>query len=123
MRINLISLLRFARLSRIDPVLPVPNPVDIRPLPPPTNDTRGGCPDQLALLSQWRRLSTLDPKSHTYSRLLKRLVDVQGNRCLALEFLDDDAGAVVNIIDEVGSFILLCLYYSTPYPSVINIRH
>ena len=121
MRIKL-SLIHFTRLSRTDPALPFPSPVDIRPLPPPSTDKRGRYPDQLAVLSQWQRLSTLDPKSHTYSRLLKRLVDVQGNRSLALEFIDEDACAVVNIIDEVGSFNLLYLYRSTPYLSVVNIR-
>jgi hypothetical protein len=115
-----LSLLRFARPSRTDPVFPVPDPFYIRPLPSPNTDKRGAYPDRLTVLSQWRRLDTLDPKSHTYARLLKRLVDVQENRILALEFTDGDASAVVNIIDGVSSFNRLCLYYCTPYSSAIQ---
>ena len=55
------------------------------------------------VLSQWRRLGTLDPRSNNYVELLKRLVDLEGNRKLALDLTDDDAGAVINVIDGVGS--------------------
>jgi len=98
MRIK-FPLLRFGQPSRADPVLPVPSPVDIRPLPSPNADTPLEYPDRLTALLQWRRLGTLDPKSHNYVELLKRLVDVEGNRNHALELTDSDAGAVINVID------------------------
>lgn len=100
-----LPFLRFGRSPRPDPVLlPVPNPVDIRPLPLPDADPLLEYPDPPTAFSQWQRLGTLDPKSNNYVELLKRLVDVEGNRNLALEFIDGDAGAVINIIDEVRFF-------------------
>ena len=119
MRIQ-FSLRRFLRSSRPDPVLPVPNPVDIRPLPSPNTGARLDYPDRLTVLSQWWQLGTLDPRSHNYVELLERLVDVERNRKLALEFTDGDAGAVINIIDEVSSCHRLCC--CTPDPSVLDIR-
>ena len=38
-------------------------------------------------------------------RLLGRLVDVEGNRSLTLEFTGDDAGIIINIIGGVSSCI------------------
>ena len=96
------SLPGFLRPSRPNPAAPVRNQVDVRPLPSPKTGLRLGPPDRLTILSQWRRLGTLDQKSHDYLELLKRLIDIKENRTLALEFTDDDAGIVINIIDKAG---------------------
>lgn len=103
------SLLRFGRPYRCDPV-PVPNTADTRPLPSPNTDPQLEYPDRQTALSQWQLLKTLDPKSHNYVELLKRLVEVEGNRNLALELTDGDAGAVINTIDGVGSLHQLYSY-------------
>lgn len=115
MRIR-FSLLRFGRPPRADPVLPVPSPVDIRPLPSPNTDTGPDYPDRATALSQWQRLGTLDQKSYSYIDLLKSLVDVEGNRNLALELTNGDADVVINNIDWVSPFSRLYRCY-TPYPS------
>ena len=100
MRIR-FSLLRFVRFSRTDPS--VQSPGDVPPPLPPKIDAQPDCPDYRSVLLQWQRLGSLDPKSPHYVELLERLVDVEGNRSLALEFTGDDAGIIINIIGGVSS--------------------
>ncbi|KAF9781213.1 kinase-like domain-containing protein [Thelephora terrestris] len=92
---------RFVRPTRPDPVLPVPNQDNIRPLPSSSGlDVQPDFPDRQTILSQWQQLGTLDPKSHGYVELLRTLVDVESNRNIALGFTDYDARVVINIIGE-----------------------
>ena len=100
MRIR-FSLLHFKRRPRLDPAVPRTDHID--PLPPPNNATQVGPPDRQTILAQWRYLGSLDLKSQGYIELLKTLVDVEDNRNVALKFIDDDAGIVINIIGKVSS--------------------
>lgn len=94
------SLPRFWHQFRAEQVLPAPDPDDTRPPPPQQSDAQLGRPDRQTILSQWSHLRTLDPKSHDYIELLKRLVDVEANRHLALGLTGKDAGIVIDTIDK-----------------------
>ena len=59
-------------------------------------------PDHQLVLSRWRRLGSLSPKSHDYQELLGTLVDTEGDGKVALELAGNDAQIVINIIDEVS---------------------
>ena len=118
-----LPLRRFMRPSRPDPSLPVPNPDDIRPIPSPNHpDTQLVRPDRQTILAQWQQLGALVPRSHDYAQLLRRLVDVEANRNLALELIDDDASIVINAIGEVSSFCPPCLN-SSHLPTCASIHH
>ena len=117
-----LSLPRFVRPSRPDPALPVPNH-DIHPLPSSNHpDPQLVRPDRQTILAHWQRLGTLIPRSHDYSELLRRLVDIEANRSLALEFIDNDASIVINAIGEVGSFCPSCLN-SSLLPTCASAHH
>ena len=94
------SLPRFWHQLRAEPVPPAPGPGDTRPPPSPRSDAQ---PDQETILSQWSHLRTLDPTSYDCIELLKRLVDVEANRHLALGLTGKGAGIVIDTIDKVGS--------------------
>ena len=102
MRIS-FSLLHFGWKSRTDRGLPkAPRPDHVHPLSPPDNGPRLNPPDRQTVLTQWRRLGSLDPKSRNHIELLKTLVDIEGHRNVALKFTDDDAGIVINAIGDVS---------------------
>ena len=88
---NRFSLLHFGWKFRADPRLP-----------PPNKGQQLDPPDRRTILSQWQRLGSLDPKSRDYIELLRTLVDVEGNRSVALEFTEDDARIVINVISDVS---------------------
>jgi len=121
MRIR-FSFLRFGRKSRADPGLPVPNPDYICPLPPPNNGTQPDRPDRQTVLSQWRRLGSLDPNSHDYIELLRTLIDVESNRKVALKFTNNDAGIVINTIGEVSTYDLNAPTAPCAYMPPLDIR-
>jgi len=91
------SLLHFGWRSRADP----------DPLPPPNNGPELDPPDRQAVLSEWQRLSSLDPKSRDYVELLRTLIDVEDNRSVALKFTENDAGIVINVIGDVSSCAII----------------
>ena len=108
-------LLNFGRRLRADPRPRVLNPGHTRP--PPNNGAQPDPPDQQTVLSQWQHLGLLDPTSRDYVELLGTLVDVEGNRKLALNFTDNDAGIVINIIGDVRSHATLDHASTTTYTS------
>jgi len=111
---------RLRARSHADPGPAAPSPDHIRPQPsadpgiavsrpdhvsfqsPPKKDGRPDPPDPQTVLSQWRSLGSLDPKSTDYDELLRTLVDVEGNRKVAMKFTDNDVGIVINTIGEVS---------------------
>ena len=84
-------------------------------LPPPNKDPQLDPPDRHTILSQWQHLGSLDPKSRDYVELLRTLVDVEGNRSVALQFTDDDAGIVINVIAKVSPCGIADYISSTTY--------
>lgn len=121
MRIR-FSLLHFGRKTRIDPRVPVPSPDYIPSLSSPDKRTQSDPPSRQAVLSQWQRLGSLDPKSRDYINLLGTLVDVKGNRSVALKFTNNDARIVINIIGEVSSYDPVDRTHDLSQPPV-NTRH
>ena len=107
--------------SRVDSELGVPSPGHVRFQLPP----KDGRPDRLdpqTVLSQWRRLGLLDPRSNDYDELLKTLFDIESNRKLPTKFKDSDAGIVINIIDEVSLRDTFYRALSTSYTSVLPLN-
>lgn len=98
-----LSFLHFGSKSRADLIPSVPRPDHTRPRPPPKKSARRDPPDHQTVLSQWRRLGSLDPKSHDHDELLRTLVDAEDYRKVALKFIDNDAAIVINIIGKVST--------------------
>jgi len=102
--------------SRVDPEPGTPNPGHVRfQLPPDHIDLQ-------TVLSQWRRLGLLDPRSNDYDELLRTLVGTRSNRKLVARFGDSDAGIVINIIGEVSSRDTFDRAPSTSYTSVLPLN-
>lgn len=97
-----------------DPGLAVPRPDHIHFQPSLGRDGRPD-PDPQTVLSQWRSLGALDPKSNGYDELLRTLVDVEGNRKVAMKFTDNDVGIVINTIGEVSFCDIFSRVSTTPH--------
>jgi len=98
-----------------DPGLAVQRPDHIRFQSPPKKDGRPDPPDPRGVLSQWRRLGSLDRESNDYDELLRTLVDVEGNRKVAMKFTDNDVGIVINTIGEVSFCDIFSRVFTTPH--------
>jgi hypothetical protein len=96
----------------------VPSPGNVR-FKSSSKDARPDPPDPKAVLSQWQRLGSLKLGSRGYNELLKTLVDVEGNRNVAMKFTDNDAGTVINIIGEVSFCDIVDCASITPYTCVL----
>ena len=81
----------------------------------PRRDVQPNLPDPQDVLLQWQRLGSLDTKPHDYDELLKTLVNVAGNRKVAMKFAADEAGIVIDIIGEVSFCDIIYCASTTSY--------
>jgi len=108
-------LFRLRNRSRADPgpVVPIPDHIRFQ------QDGRPDPLDPRTIPPQWRRLASLDPRSHDYDELLRTLVEVEGNRKAAMKATDKDAGIVINIIGEVSFCDTAACVSTTSYAQIL----
>ena len=81
----------------------------------PRRDVQLNLPDPQDVLLQWQHLGSLDKKSHDYDELLRTLVNVAGNRKVAMKFTADEAEIVIDIIGEVSFCDIIDCTSTTSY--------